>query len=369
MSTNVMVHGPAYLDRVLRVDRRLREGPAEGPIDQSLNGSLRFGRTSTLELIDETGWAISVQLPEGWPGPCGQLLLEGRLSTGSAGVRQVRGNSWADDLGGMGAGFAAALGGTLVHAVGPATDSTSRQILELLEIHRIPHQTIHVGDKSADWTLLVSSGEFGDKLAIGFRGCHASLNVEAVDPWLESPNDLRVVAGLPNPLAARILKAPGSRCRLFAPALRNMRDRTCPVSGFASVVDVLCCNRLEWETLLDREDVGWKVSILIVTEGPVGSWTRFTGPTGETGIIRMPAFPRARPPRDTNRAGEAFASTVVSSLLREGWDPGPGVIDESQLHHALVRASVAAALVLDEERFGFPDADSIERTIHAGIVE
>jgi ribokinase len=245
----------------------------------------------------------------------------------------------------------------------------SSEVEELLQRYAVPHEAVRVEDQKADWTLLVSSGGHGDKLAIGFRGCHAALTAEAFDHWLERPCALGVVAGLPNRLAARVLNAPGSGCRLFAPALRNMIDRTCPVSSFAAAIDILCCNRLEWEALVDREEVGWKVSILVVTDGPSGGWARFTGPQGETGTIRMPAFPRKRPPRDTNRAGEAFAATLISSLMRLGWDRSSGVIHEELIRQAMLRASASAALVLDRVDFGFPGEAAIDQVLQAGMVD
>ncbi len=95
---------------------------------------------------------------------------------------------------------------------------------------------------------------------------------------------------------------------------QTCRDRDTPVSSFAGSIDLLCCNRLEWETLEDREEMAWRVSILVITDGPAGSLARFTTPQGEPGSVRVPAFPRDRPPRDTNRAGETFAATFVSTL-------------------------------------------------------
>ncbi|MFO0890821.1 MAG: PfkB family carbohydrate kinase [Isosphaeraceae bacterium] len=341
-SFEAVVFGPAYLDRVLRVDRPLVEGSSMGPLDRSQNATGRFAAGLGLELVDEAGHTLRIEPPGGWPGPDGRVVLEGTLPFG-VDVRSLQGTSWCDDLGGMGAGFAAALGGTLVHALGPVSDPISRQVEGLLSRYGLAHRAVRVPGVPADWTLLVSSGEHGDKLAVGFRGCHAALGGAAFDPWLDAPCDLRVVAGLPNAPAARVLRAPGARCRLFAPSLRNMRDRSCPVSSFSGAVDVLCCNRLEWETLEDREEVGWRVSILVVSDGPAGCWARFTGPTGETGNLRLPAFPRARPPRDTNRAGEALAATLISGLLRAGWDPSGGVVEEALLRDALLRATAAAA--------------------------
>ena len=150
---------------------------------------------------------------------------------------------WSDDLGGMGAGYASALGATLIGALGPEDDPTSRAVVRLLAREGIDHQPIRVPDHAADWTLLVTSGEYGDKLPIGFRGCHAALELASFEPFLAESCDLRVVAAVPNRLAGPLLSAPGARCRLFAPAMRNMRDREFPVSRFAGSIDLLCCNR------------------------------------------------------------------------------------------------------------------------------
>ena len=109
----------------------------------------------------------------------------------------------------MGAGYAAALGGRLCSALGSESDPTSQAISQRLADLGIFHDPIRVFDHSADWTLLITSGEFGDKLPIGFRGCHAALAPEALDSRAARPCDLRVVASLPNRLAARVLGRAG----------------------------------------------------------------------------------------------------------------------------------------------------------------
>jgi sugar/nucleoside kinase (ribokinase family) len=368
MNLRAMVFGPAYLDRVLRVDRPL-VAPALGPpIDQSVDGSLGFAGGRNLELVDPAGYTIEIALPPGWPGPSGRIELERGIRAGATGRRAVSGLSWTDDLGGMGAGYATALAGTLYCALGPEDDPISQVIASLLDRQAIAHSTIRVADHGADWTLLVSSGMHGDKLPIGFRGCHAALAPGSFDPWLSSPCDLRVAAALPNRLAAHILSAPGASCRVFAPAMRNMRDQAYLLSSFAGSIDLLCCNRQEWETLDDREEVAWRVSILVVTDGPSGSLAQFTTPQGEPGTIRVPAFPRNRPPRDTNRAGEAFAATFISTLLSQGWLPASGVVAADLVRQAMIRAAAAAALVLDRTDFGFPAPEDVESALRAGRV-
>jgi ribokinase len=265
----------------------------------------------------------------------------------------------------MGAGFAAALGGELISALGPEDDPTSRAVADRLARAGVAHRPIRVPDRPADWTLLITSAGFGDKLPIGFRGCHAALPGLPGD--IDGACDLRVVASLPNRLAAEALRKPGAAVRVFAPAMRNMLDRDVPLSRFARSIDVLACNRHEWESLADREEVAWRVSILAITDGPRGSVVRFTTPTGEVGCVEVPAFPRSRPPRDTNRAGESYAATLLTALLDGGWQPG--IAEPALVRTAAGRASAAAALVLDRADFGFPTPDEIDDALRAGRVD
>ncbi len=358
-SRTVRVFGPAYLDRVVHVDRPL-SAPGSPPLDQSKDGAWTFG--PGLRIRDPGGASLTVELSPGWAGPTGVAELSGPLGTCSG---SVLGMSWHDDLGGMGAGYAAAFGGDLVCALGPEADPTSRAVVALLEESGVRHRPIRVAEP-ADWTLLVTSGPFGDKLPVGFRGCHAAVD-SLEGPVREAGGcDLRVVASLPNRLAAEALREPGADVRFFAPASRNMTDREVPVAGFVEWVDVLCCNRGEWEALEDREQVAWQVAILAVTDGPNGCLVRFTTPEGEAGRVEVPAFPRAYPPGDTNRAGEAFAAALVGALLDGGWSNG--VVSQALVREAAVRASAAAALVLDRTRFGFPSADEIDAALRAGRV-
>lgn len=365
----VAVFGPAYLDRVLRVDRPLVDPALGSPLDQSVDGRWKFGTTTTLELIDPAGFTIAIELPADWPGPTGEVQLERPLRENLRGRRLVRGLAWHDDLGGMGSGYAAALEGVLYSALGAESDPTSQVISDRLAALGIEHHPIRVADRSADWTLLISSGAFGDKLPIGFRGCHAALEPESLDMAASQPCDLRVVASLPNRLAARVLRAPGAGLRFFAPAMRNMLDRDCALASFAGSIDILSCNRIEWEALEDREQVAWQLSILVVTDGTGGSTVRFTMPAGDAGIFHLPAWPRDRPPRDTNRAGEAYAATLVGFLLDQGWCAAGGVVEEGLIRMAAERASVAAALELDHVEFGFPRAAEIDATLRSGRIE
>ncbi|MFI5459690.1 MAG: PfkB family carbohydrate kinase [Isosphaerales bacterium] len=364
----VAVFGPAYLDRVLRVDRPLIDPALGSPIDQSVDGEWRFGANRAIVVVDRAGYTLEIEVPVDWPGPTGEVQLARPIREGVHGRRAVVGLSWQDDLGGMGAGYAAALHGTLCSALGAESDPTSQVISQRLARIGVAHHPIRLSDRRADWTLLITSGGFGDKLPVGFRGCHAALEPESLDVVAREPCDLRVVASLPNRVAARVLRVPGAGVRLFAPAMRNMLDRDCSLSSFAASIDILSCNRMEWETLEDREEAGWQLSILVVTDGPHGSTVRFTTPAGDAGILRIPAFPRERPPRDTNRAGEAYAATLISTLLDQGWNAAGGIVEESLIRMAGERAAAAAALVLDRLEFGFPSPADVDAALDAGRV-
>jgi ribokinase len=145
-----------------------------------------------------------------------------------------------------------------------------------------------------------------------------------------------------------------------------MLDLDPKVSSFARDMDILCCNRTEWESLADREEVAWRVSILVVTDGPRGAEIRFTAPNGDTGFLTTPAFPRREPPKDTNRAGESFAATLVTTLLDGGWSPG--TTEEGLIRVAGERASAAAALTIGRVDFGFPTAAEIDEAVRTGHV-
>ena len=356
---SVVVFGPAYRDRMLRFDMPLTP-PGFGPsLDGSVDGHVEPGEGLTL--VDPSGGTLRVDPPIGWPGPWGRIRLSRDLTPGRGPwTREVRATGWQDDLGGMGPGYAAALGGELVCVLGNAEDPVSGAVASRLATHGIAAVPIRV-DCPADWTLLLTSGPHGDKLPIGFRGCHAGLATLGV--VVSRPCDLRVVASLPNRLAAEALRAPGAKVRMFAPALRNMLDDDPPLAAFADRIDLLSCNRGEWETLPDRVTLLAQIPAVAITDGSHGATLHYKSANGPIGL-REAAFPRASPPVDTNRAGEAFGSTLVASLLDGGWTPGP--IAEGLAASAMRRASAAAALVLDRSDFGFPGRGEIDNAVSLG---
>ena len=95
----VSVFGPAYLDRVLRVDQPLIDPALGPPLDQSVDGTWKFGANRSLELADPAGYAIEVELPVDWPGPTGSIRLARPIRLASQAGARCRGLSWHDDLG------------------------------------------------------------------------------------------------------------------------------------------------------------------------------------------------------------------------------------------------------------------------------
>src|SRR4051812_42376100 len=99
----IHIFGPAYLDRVVHVDRPLHE-EGQPPLDQSVDGVWKFGEGLTLR--DPGGFEVEIALPADWPGPSGTVELSRQLGENRrTGAIQAIGLSWHDDLGGMGAGF------------------------------------------------------------------------------------------------------------------------------------------------------------------------------------------------------------------------------------------------------------------------
>ena len=382
---SVTVFGPAYIDRVLRVTEPIAlEG--HRPIDISIQAiSLTTAPGNGLGINAPHGNSLKIVVPEGWPGPWGTIQLQEDpwpTCQHNALRKVVNALAWNEDLGGMGAGYARALGGRLIFAIGQPDDPISDQILKKLTKNEIRCTPVRISAKSADWTLLVTSGAYGDKLAIGFRGCNAALQAKDLPTWdAGQQQDALVVAGLANSLAKKILGITGQSqwdpsqepdhrgtLRIFAPAMRNTSDRANPVAFLARDIDIFSCNLGEWASMTDtdREAVEAEVKLLMVTDAELGATFRVRNGSTLDAPIRIPAFPRMKPPRDTNRAGETFTSTVVQEILNETMNPllaGP-----DWWHRVGRRASAAAALVLDLEHFQFPSGSDVDGALHRGVV-
>jgi ribokinase len=331
-------------------------------MDASVEGRLDPGGPELI-IADPEGVELRIIPPEGWPGPLGRVVTSRSIrGENAAWKKTLQGIGWRDDLGGMGAGYAKALGGTLFSALGTEDDPVSTDVLQLLMHAGIHQQALRSDVPTADWTLLISSGAFGDKLPIGFRGCHDSVRTL---PEI-APCELLVLAALPNRLLKQAVRQVEARIVFLAPAMRNVIDRTVRVESFVDGVNAFSCNRSEWQEVETPETILDHVAVVAITDGPRGCDVVFHDPESRRTTIHFPAFPRSHPPRDTNRAGEAFASTLVKSLLESGWEGG--AVAESTLRHAAERAMIAASLVLDRSDFGFPTEREIDHARSRGVV-
>src|SRR6478736_6002920 len=98
MKRQIQVFGPAYLDRVVRLDGPLLDRKISPPLDQSVDGHWKFGEGLTL--IDPDGRMLSIALPADWPGPTGSVALSHPLVEADKSApwrREVRAMSCQDD--------------------------------------------------------------------------------------------------------------------------------------------------------------------------------------------------------------------------------------------------------------------------------
>ncbi len=360
----VLVYGPAYLDFVIRVDRPI----ASVPIDLGSDGVLENDSDERLVIVCPNGSSLTITGLQGQAVPVGRLAtLHDVLPAGFSNT--VEAVDTAEDLGGMGAGFAAALGGRLVSALPGESDDISERIRQQVQRYGIDHAPMIVpGQAQADSTFIVSSGPFGDKLPIGLRGCHAAMNCER--PGRNAHAEVVVVASLKNAVMDALLTRYADAFRILAPSARNCRDRADPVGRMAGKADVLAVNMAEWATMQpsDREAFETSDAILSVTRGAEGAEISWRGADGARRKHFEPVFPRSRPPVDTNRAGEAFASHFVMALRESGLSSPGSLVDEERIRHAARHAAAAAGLVIGMPRFGFPSRIEVQEAIRRGSI-
>lgn len=363
-NTTALIFGPAYLDLVIRV-----AGPiSDRPIDLGCDGHFTPDALDRLEIACPNGASLTI------PGLKGTACPTGRLMTANdvlpAGLnRTLAMIETFEDLGGMGAGYAAALGGRLVSAIAGPTDPLSARVRQAIEREKIDRRLITIAAKSqADTTFIVTSGGNGDKLPVGLRGCHASLEPDDVLGYDHAP--IVVVASLPNALMHAVLAECQDSLRILAPSARNCRDRSYPLGELAAVTDLLALNSGEWAEMSDTDRRAFEDSaaILSITLGPEGAEILWRNRRGERESHFEPAFPRRQPLVDTNRAGEAFASQLILKLVETGWAHERRTVDEQSVRVAALHASASAGLVIGMPRFGFPSRADVERTVGLGEI-
>lgn len=370
----VTVFGPAYLDHIVRV-----RGPlcgADWPEPGAPAVRLDYSRTEAERSpCDEPGVFLHVQSPAGdairieGGGAAGTVvrIAEDRICDPDA-VRRATGcdclprirsvveleDEWVQ-LGGMGSGFALALGGHLVAPVG-ASDRAAAQVAALLTENHVDHTLVPVDNASTDTTTLILS-DAGDKLPVGRRG--AIMQVSACD-LLAAGHDGEIVilsASLPNRLVLELASAIEG-WKLFTPSLRSIRQGD--IEEIAPHVDAMSMNETEWAGVGDHESVLAHCPVVAVTRGDRGATLHYHGPEGSRDVVHVPAAP---PPAvvDINRAGEAFAAGLVGALLGRA---GLGAMRCGYYRRGVVRgaaweAAIAAALELGISETRFPSREEV----------
>lgn len=356
------VIGAAYLDEVVDVDGSLcPDGRTR--IDYSRTEARReaLAQPGTFLLIESPG-GDSIRITDPSAGSGTRIVLaEDRIAAAAENVppfcNSVALTGRGVLLGGMGAGYALALGARLVLPLGE-DDAEGREILRLLDAHGVAHSPVPVAGQTTDTTLLIWSSA-GDKLPIGRRT--ASMVVSA-DALLDrcAPAGLTLVTSLPNTTVAELVRGL-SGWVMFTPSLRNVREGG--LDAVAPHVDAIAMNRTEWRGA--EAQVGESCPLVVVTRGPDGAAVRFRGEDGMLRWTEVPAGPVAKM-ADANRAGEAFASAFLGALVERQWPDAMqrGVYSGEAVREAAWRGSLAAALELGMRELAFPTRDEIESLRH-----
>lgn len=369
MDYSTVVYGPAYLDCVVRIQEPLIANNSS-VIDIGSSGFWTPGSSGTIKIIDTiTSGEIIIEGPEDLHLISGvyevQRVLPHCLK------RNVTCTSIQEDLGGMGAGYAAAMGGMLVSCLSQKSDVVTEKILNRLDECKIAKQIVYCDHHNSDWTLLISSGEFGDKLPIGLRGCHDQVSFDELrDSRLNFQPSVVVIASLKNEIMIKLLQVYSRSIRLLAPAARNCRGQATHFGMLAGNCEILTLNETEWSFMDASHQSSWldSESIIIITKAAAGAEVSWKSRVGTRLSHFEPVFPRRLPPTDTNRAGEAFGSAFLQSMLSLGWNGDYLSITIEMIRESSRIAAVTAGLTINLAGFGFPDTELVARTLRDGMI-
>jgi sugar/nucleoside kinase (ribokinase family) len=354
----ILVYGPAYRDLLVDVATALVPSALGGVLDQSAPAETVTPRADGhVRVTSPAGEWLMLTLPPSAAGMAATYALQRPIRPSSDGasppvlrveapVVRVR-----EELGGMGAGYAAALGGRLRAPFGVhqgVVDAVGRQVGALLAHYGIACAPRWLEGHASDESLVILSPA-GDKLAVGVRDALAHWTLEAADDALLASAAALVCCGAPNRLVADLLARAPARPVLCAPALRNVSDRALPLAELAPSLHLLTLNAHEWGHLADQDAVRAHVPVIAITQGAHGSRLLVRGE--EEWIPAVPVAGQI----NTNRAGETYGATLFAHLLREEpefWRTGgPSVAGAVR---AARQAACQAARQLQISGFGFP---------------
>lgn len=312
----ILIFGPAYLDVIIEVDGPLVPGDPTLFLDQSLPATQFVpADDGVLRLCGSNGDRLIFPLPpEGQEAggtcylqePVLARLLDPETLITVAGEYSV--TRFTTQLGGMGAGYAKALNGTLRMPLGK--DAVGRRVLAELAQYEIKAVPSYLPDCSSDSSLVILSVR-GEKLAVGVREAMVRWQVTADDRTLVADASALVFCGAPNKFIAEVLSQRSGIPVMCAPALRNVCDQSMPLANLAVGIHYLTMNALEWENLAVRDQVRAQVPVITITEGPRGSKVLLHGEE-----VTIPPAPYEGT-ADTNRAGETYGATFFTTLLNE----------------------------------------------------
>jgi sugar/nucleoside kinase (ribokinase family) len=264
-----------------------------------------------------------------------------------------------DALGGMGPGYALALGGHLATPLGEGEDAD--RIRRLLSAAKLSYNAIVAPGCRADTTDLLL-GDRGEKLAVGLRDASAHVRASALG-CDRCTAAICVVCSLPAQVSSDLLERLGG-CRMLAPSLRYVRD-----AGFRRALaraDIVAMNRREWQAAGCPAEALHPGALAIVTAGARGADILWRTADGHE-RLEVPALRREHV-ADANRAGEAFAAGFVGALTARGALDARGrlTLDRPALADAAWDASIAASLELEITETAFPDRADVltERRRH-----
>lgn len=354
-----LVYGPAYLDQVVEIDGPLVADPSTLQLDQSLPALRMETRTDDrLVLLGPTGDELIIILPpEARSAAATYYLSEPVLARRLGGdtERTVQNHftirRYRSQIGGMGAGYAKAFQGTLRMPLGH--DAAGQQILDQLTLHDIAAIPSYLPCASDPSLVILSSA--GDKLAVGVREAMVRWRATEEDRALVDRADLLVFCGAPNALMAEVLGWQDDVTVMCAPAMRNVSGQIPSLAEFATRIDYLTLNALEWAHLDDRERCRTTIPVITVTDGPRGSHILLN----DGHEFHIPALP-CTGAINTNRAGETYGSTFCTVLLRS--DPRFHRTRRAAAELALRAGHIASAQAARQLRiaeFAFPPDDWI----------
>ena len=351
-----LVFGPAYLDLVVETDRAL----APDLLDQSVPAARRLPRTDdVLRVSGPAGDRLDFHLPSdartlaATYELCEPVLARLR---GPATRETVTGDfpvvRFAQQLGGMGAGYAKALAGILRVPLGGSSahpDQVGEAVQHMLRELHIQAIPSFLPDSASDASLILLSPR-GDKLAIGVRAAMVRWHVEAQDRALAADAGALVICGAPNAFMAELLAAVPDIPVMCAPAMRNIGDTACPLADLASGIHYLTLNALEWAHLAGKERLLSAVPVITVTDGPRGSRIYAQGEE-----LCVPAVPH-HGPTDVNRAGETYGATFFQMLRQACPDFHRAGVSLALAERAGQLAAMQAERQLSITEFAFPPA-------------